>query len=93
MVTDSTPIQNLSIFRMEANLLRAQTGQTGIEMAEALRYLKACHFNSTKALEIYKNYQVSPSHLQEWLLSGFCCSFKLCLWISPFKGIGEGTIL
>lgn len=75
------PIQNLSIFRMEANLLRAQTGQTGIEMAEALRYLKACHFNSTKALEIYKNYQVSPSHLQEWLLSGFCCGD----W-GPLKG-------
>lgn len=40
-------------------MLRAQIGQESINVEEALRYLRACHFNSTKeALEIFKNYQV-----------------------------------
>jgi len=47
---------------MEANLLRAHAGQDAIEVAEALLYLKPCQFLAAKALNVYKNYQVSIVH-------------------------------
>lgn len=43
---------------METNLLRANAGQEAIDVKEALLYLKPCQFQCSKALEIYKNYQV-----------------------------------
>lgn len=44
---------------METNLLRAQAGQEAINVEEALLYLKVCQYQSSMALDVYKNYQVS----------------------------------
>lgn len=40
---------------------RANEGLDAIAMEEAIKYLKASKFNSGKALEIYRNYAVSPT--------------------------------
>lgn len=52
------PLQKLSSFRMEANIIQAQMGREAIDVEEALGYLKACQFSSTKAIDIFKNHQV-----------------------------------
>lgn len=43
-------------------MLQAQNGHEAVDVEEALRYLRACHFSPTKALDIFKNYQVSTCH-------------------------------
>ena len=37
---------------------RANYGKESIAMDDAMRYLKAVRFNASKAIELYKNYQV-----------------------------------
>ncbi len=41
------------------NLLRAEKGEDSIEMGVAMKYLKAARYDANKAMDIYKNYQVS----------------------------------
>ena len=41
-------------------MLRAEKGEDAIELSVAMKYLKAAKFSATKALDIYKNYQVHP---------------------------------
>ena len=53
--------QNLSIFRVEANMIKARSSDESIGISEALRYLRATKFNSSKAIEIFRNYQVRVS--------------------------------
>ena len=53
------PSQNLTAFVAEANMLRANNCQKGISTDDAVKYLKAANFNATKAVDIYKNYQVT----------------------------------
>lgn len=44
----------------EVNMLRANgSEESSIATEDALRYLRAAKYNSTRAIEIYKNYQVS----------------------------------
>ena len=50
--------QNLSTFRAEVNMLCANHGREAIQMEDAMRFLRATKFNATRAIEIYKNYQV-----------------------------------
>jgi len=40
-------------------MLRAQQGQEAVLMEEAMKCLRAAQFNAAKAVEIYRNYQVS----------------------------------
>ena len=39
-------------------MLRANNCQKGISTDVAVKYLKAANFNASKAVDIYKNYQV-----------------------------------
>lgn len=39
-------------------MFKAKSSDESIGVSEALRYLKAAKFNSTKAIEIFKNYHV-----------------------------------
>ena len=39
-------------------MLQAQMNRDAIGIEEALSYLRACHFSTPKAIEIFKNYQV-----------------------------------
>ena len=57
-------MQALSSVVAEVNMLRANSSseQSSIATEDALRYLRAAKYNSTKAIEIYKNYQVCPIH-------------------------------
>ena len=41
--------------------MRASNGQRSIAMDDAMRYLKASHFNASRAIEMYKNYEVTRS--------------------------------
>lgn len=52
-------LQSLSTFRIEANMYKAKSSDESIGVAEALRYLRATKFNSSKAIDIFKNYHVS----------------------------------
>lgn len=54
---------------MEANTVQAQSSRAAVDLEEALSYLKAAQFNSTKAVDIFKNYQVHPEASQ--ITSGF----------------------
>ena len=48
-------------------MLRANgSEQSSIATEDALRYLRAAKYNSTRALEIYKNYQVREKDEREW---------------------------
>lgn len=40
------------------NLFRAEKGEDAIELAVAIKYLKAARYDTTKAMDIYKNYEV-----------------------------------
>lgn len=51
-------VQNLSTFRVEANMFKAKSSDESIGIGEALRYLRATKFNSSKAIDMFKNYHV-----------------------------------
>ena len=55
----SSSLQTLSTVISELNMLRANSSENSIGTEDALRYLKAAQFNSIRAIEMYKNYQVS----------------------------------
>ena len=40
-------------------MLRANNDQEAMSMDNAMLYLRAANFNSSKAVDIYKNYQVT----------------------------------
>jgi hypothetical protein len=54
-----TELESLSSVIAELNMLRANSSseQSSIATEDALRYLRAAKYNSTRAIEIYKNYQ------------------------------------
>ena len=52
-------LQSVSVFRGDVNMYRAEKGEDAIELGVAMKYLKAARYNSYKALDIYKNYNVS----------------------------------
>lgn len=79
--------QNLSIFRVEANMIKARSSDESIGIAEALRYLRATKFNSSKAIEIFRNYHVRASWIEH--LSNLLCWTSLWNAIIVFLCMNE----
>jgi len=60
-------------------MMRAERGEDSIELAVAMKYLKATKFDSDKALDIYKNYQVyMHCKTNYWLPNNYYTCMYIC---------------
>ena len=51
-------LQSLSVFVIEANMFLAKSSDESVSVMEAQRFLRATRFNTSKAIDIFKNYHV-----------------------------------